>query len=212
MPPSNPLRRDTSAKLSNRLMRAARLDPSLYGEVVGAGARATGQALALVALVAVAHGTAGMIRSVSFGRGDPMTGALFGVVGEIAFFTIASLVVYLLGRFVFGAKVTYGRVMRPLGFSVVPGLLILVAALASLPGVDAAEVLVFVVLIAWRLAASYVAVREGLGLGRPKSAVVLAAGVICGMGAVVIATRILFDVLRLVAVSGSCPPTLSAQG
>jgi hypothetical protein len=194
MSSSNPIRRGVSGKLLNRMIRAARLDASLYREV-GADVAATNQALAVVALVAVAHGTAGMIRTVSFGWGDPLIGSLFGVLGEIAFFSAASFVIFLLGYIVLDGKVTYAQVLRPFGFSVVPGLLIVVAALASLPEVVGNQAPVLIVLVAWRVVASYIAVWQALGLGALKSTVILLAGVLCGMGAVVSATRVLFNIL-----------------
>jgi hypothetical protein len=77
----------------------------------------------------------------------------------------------------------------------VPGLLIVIAALASLPEVVRDQAPVLIVLIAWRLAAGYVAVWQASGLGALKSTVILLAGVLSGMWAVVKATRVLFDVL-----------------
>jgi hypothetical protein len=188
------IRRGESGKLLNRVIRAARLDVSLYREVRD-DVTATKQALAVVALVAIAHGAAGMIRTVSFGWGDPVIGSLFGVLGEISFFLGASLVIYLLGKFVFGAKATYAQVLRPFGFSVVPGLLIVIAALASLPEIFGDQAPVLILLIAWRLAAGYVAVWQALSLGTLRSIVILLAGALSGMWAVVTATSILFDIL-----------------
>lgn len=198
MPLSDSIQRNTSRGLLYRMIRAARLDGSLYGEV-RADAGATGQALTVVALVALAHGVGGIIRGASFGE-NPVIGFLFGALGEIAFFTAASGVIHLLGRGVPGGKVTHAQVLRPFGYSVVPGLLILPAALVSLLGAGA-EAPVLIVIIAWRLATGYIAVREALGLGALKSTVTLLAGVLSGMVAVVIATRILFEVLRLAGVS-----------
>ena len=198
MSPSNSIQRGVSGALLDRMIRAARLDANLYGEV-RADATATRQALTVVALVALAHGVGGTIRGVSFGW-NPVNSFLFGVVGEIAFFSAASLAIYVLGKYILGAKTTYAQVLRPFGFSVVPGLLIVVAALASLPGVGA-EVPVFIVLATWRLAAGYIAIRRALSVGALKSTAALLAGVLSGMVAVVIATRVLVEVLRLAGVS-----------
>jgi hypothetical protein len=55
---SRPIQGDASRGLLSRMLRAARLDGSLYGEV-RADAGATGQALTVVALLAVAHGVGG---------------------------------------------------------------------------------------------------------------------------------------------------------
>jgi hypothetical protein len=83
---------------------------------------------------------------------------------------------------------------------VVPGLLVLIASLVSLLGVGA-EIPVLIVLIVWRLVAGYIAIRQALDLDTLKSAATLLAGVLSSMVAVVIATRVLFEVLRLAGVS-----------
>lgn len=182
--------------LINRMVRAARLDSGLYAEVT-ADRTATGQALTVVALVALAHGLGGVIRGAYFGW-NPASGSLFGVLGEISFFVVASFVIYLVARYMSGATISYSQVLRPFGFSVVPGLLILIAALASLIGAGAP---VFAVLIAWRLAAGFVAVRQASGVSVAKSALALLVGVASGMVAVAITTRTLVELLRWVGVS-----------
>ena len=73
-----------------------------------------------------------------------------------------------------------------------PGLLVLVAALASLVG---AQVAVFAVLVPWRLVTSFVAVERALGAGRVKSAVALLLGTGCGLVLVGIGTVTLLNVL-----------------
>ena len=55
--------------------------------------------------------------------------------------------------------------------------------------------LAFAVLVPWRLAASYVAVRQALGLGRTKSAFVLLGGVACGLVSVGPGTAAVLSVL-----------------
>jgi hypothetical protein len=180
------------------MLRAARLDGSLYGEVK-ADAGATGQAMTVVALLAVAHGVGSMIRGASFGE-NPAIGFLFGALGEFAFFAAASGAIYLFGSLVLGGKSTYAQVLRPFGFSIVPGLLILPASLVSLLAAGA-QALVLGAIIAWRLAAGYIATRQAIGLDVPRSTIVLLVGVLSGMVAVVIATRILFGVLNSVGMS-----------
>ena len=184
--------------LPGRTLRAARLDESLYVEVK-ADNTATAQALALVALVALAHGLGGVIRGTYFGW-NPLSGLLFGVLGEISFFAVASCVIYLVVRYVLGSTVSYPQVLRPFGFSVPPGMLILVASLASLPGIGA-EVPVFVVLVAWRSAAGFVAVRRASGMGVAKSLLALLAGVASGVVAVAIVARTLVEILAWIGVS-----------
>ena len=173
------------------LIRAARLDGTLYAEVK-ANTTATGSALGIVGLVALAHGAGGIIRAVAFERDPPTEGFLIGAQGEIVFWIGSSFAIYLIGRYLLGSMATYGQVLRPLGFAAVPGLLILVAGLASLVG---AEILVFAVLVPWRLATSLVAVDRALGVGRTKSAVAFLLGAICGLVLVGIGTVTLLNVL-----------------
>jgi hypothetical protein len=176
---------------SSDLIRAARLDATLYEEVK-ANTTSTGSALGIVALVALAHGAGGVVRAVAFKRDPPAEGFLIGAQGEIVFWVGSSLVIYLIGRYLLGGTATYGQVLRPLGFAAVPGLLILFAALASL--LDA-QVVVFAVLVPWRLATSFVAVERALGVGRVKSAVALLLGVGCGLVLVGLGTVTLLNVV-----------------
>jgi phage-related protein len=122
----------------------------------------------------------------------PAEGFLIGVQGEIVFWVGSSFAIYLIGRYLLGSAATYGQVLRPVGFAAVPGLLILIAALASLVG---AQVVVFAVLVPWRLATSFVAVERALEVGRPKSAVALLLGVVCGLVLVELGTVTLLNVL-----------------
>ena len=176
---------------SSDLIRAARLDGALYEEAK-VDTTATGPALGVVGLVALAHGAGGVVRAVAFGRDPPAEGFLIGAQGEIVFWAGSSFAIYLVGRYLLGSTATYGQVLRPLGFAAVPGLLVLVAALASLVGV---QVAVFAVLVPWRLATSLVAVEQALGVGRAKSAVALLLGVVCGLVLVGLGTVTLLNVL-----------------
>ena len=176
---------------SSDLVRAARLDGALYEEAK-ANTTATGPALGIVALVALAHGAGGAVRAAAFGRDPPTEGFLIGAQGEIVFWAGSSFAIYVVGRFLLGSAATYGQVLRPLGFAAVPGLLILLAALASLVG---AQVAVFAALVPWRLATSFVAVERALGVGRAKGAVALLLGTGCGLVLVGIGTAMLLNVL-----------------
>ncbi len=164
------------------LIRAMRLDGDLYAEARG-DATVTTRSLAVVVLVALAHGVGGIIRSIAFERDPSLESFFVGVQGEIVFWVVAGAVIYLVGRYVLGGRGTYGQVVRPLGFAVAPGVLIVVAAMVSLAG-SGPQVLALGVLAAWRFAASFVAVRQALGLNRVKSVIALLAGTICGLAMV----------------------------
>ncbi len=169
-----------AVSLPDRAIRAAHLDSRLYAQVRGDRA-ATGQALRLAAPLALAHGLGSATRGFAFGW-HPLTGALFGLQGELLFFAAASGAAYVVGRYPLGGTATYGPVLRPFGFAGVPGILILAAALVSLTR-TAAEVAVFAVLVGWRSATGFVAVRQALGLGRVRSAIALIGGGGVGLAA-----------------------------
>jgi hypothetical protein len=174
--------------LSSDLIRAARLDSSLYAQAK-VDTTTIARALSVVALLALAHGVGGAIRATAFERDSPFEGFLIGVYGEVVFWAVAASVVYLVGTSVLGGTATYGQVLRPFSFAGVPGLLILVAALASLLD-SGAQIFVFTVLVPWRVAASFVAVRQGLQLDRVKSSVALLAGAVCGLVMVTVGTTL----------------------
>ena len=138
------------ATIQDRMIRAAKLDAELYEEVE-ADRDATGQAMAVVALSAVAAG---------IGLGS---GGLLGIVGG----TIAALVGWFVWAFltyVIGTrllpepqtKADYGELLRTLGFSSAPGL---IRVLGIIPGLGA---FVFLVAGVWMLVAMVIAVRQAL--------------------------------------------------
>ena len=191
----DPGRRGAAAAigLPGRLAGAARLDGAVYAEL-REDADATPHALWLVALLGVAHAVGGVMRGLAFGW-NPWEGALFGLAGELVFFVAASSAIYLLGRFAVGGSATYGQVVRPLAFSSVPGVLVLAAAALSLVS-QPVGFAVFPVIIAWRLAAGFVAVREALGLSKVRSAIAVVAGVVWGVVAVGVGSGALVLLLK----------------
>jgi hypothetical protein len=159
--------------LLERLVRAARLDASLYAQV-RADRSTTMQALGAVVLVAVAHGVGTLVRALLLGW-TPGAALLVAPLVEIVFWVASASMIYLVGRYLLGGTAGYAQVLRPLGFAVAPGLLILPASLASGFG---AEAPVLAVVALWRLAAAFVAIRQGLGLGTAKSLAALIGGVL----------------------------------
>ncbi|HSH79735.1 MAG TPA: YIP1 family protein [Herpetosiphonaceae bacterium] len=172
--------------LLGRIVRAAWLDPALYREV-REDASVGVQAVAVVLLVALAHGVGGTIRALLLGW-SPVEGFVLGPAGELLFWVAASVAIFLIGRHIFGGASTYGEVARPFGFTAAPGLLILVAASASGVG---GETLLLPVIFLWRLAAGFVAVRAAFGLGPVRTTVTLLAGVVAGALAVGVILRLL---------------------
>jgi len=139
------------ANIQDRIIRAAKLDAQLYEEVE-ADREATGQALAVVVMSAVAAGI-----------GSLGSGGLLGIVGG----TILALVGWLIWAFLTyfigtrllpepQTKADYGELLRTIGFASAPGLL---RVFGVIPGLAP---LVFLVAGIWMLVAMVIAVRQAL--------------------------------------------------
>jgi hypothetical protein len=112
-----------TAGLTDRMLRAARLDQSLYNEVE-ADTTATRQALVVVVIVALASGITFAISNATRGGGAGSTaGALiFGVLGTLISWAVQSVFVYWVGTRLLGGTATYGEVLRTLGFAQSPAI------------------------------------------------------------------------------------------
>ncbi len=187
-----------TTSLLHRTGRALQLNRNFYNEV-RADLSATPHAVTIVVLVALAHAAGGLLRGIWFGW-NPWSGALFGLLGELTFFIVASCVIYGTASVVFGAKTTYGAVLRSFGFATTPGLLILIAAVASLLGMGA-EAPVLALLLMWRLAAGLIAVYQTVSIGIVKSVITYVFGVAAGLAAVAGATSLLVTMLEWAGVS-----------
>jgi uncharacterized membrane-anchored protein len=114
---------------------------------------ATGQALLVVVLAAVANGI-GSLGSENAGRGL-IAGIVAGVLGWIAF----SVVAYFIGSTLFGTSetsATIGQLLRTLGFARAPQLLTVLGFIPLLGG------LAWIVAGIWTLVTSIVALRQAL--------------------------------------------------
>lgn len=138
----------TATSFVDRIIGAIRLDPATYREVKR-DPNATGQAMAVVALVAILSG---------IGATREGTGRLLGgVVAAIIFWAIYTFFVFVVGKWIgrsAGGAVSFSEVLRPLGFSYAPSML---AVLGFIPGVGQLIVLIGSI---WSLVASIFALRE----------------------------------------------------
>ena len=145
--------------LVSRMIRAARLDVSLYEEVEK-DVKAMDQAILVVIIASLCAGVgmaiggqmAGGLSGLGFGL---TVGAITALIGWF----IWSFITYFIGTRVFkGPKTsaTYGELLRPIGFSATPGVLRIFSFIPILGGVIA-----FVAMI-WSLVAMVVAVRQAL--------------------------------------------------
>lgn len=178
--------------LINRMVRAARLDATLYEEVE-ADRRAMTQAAAAVLLSGLAAGIGGLAKT------GPMS-LLLGTGGAISGWLVWAFLAYVIGAKLFpdpDTKTDLGEMLRTIGFASSPGV---VRAAGVIPGITDG---VFVVAAVWMLAAMVVAVRQALDYRSTSRAV----GV-CVLGWLVQATVFLL----LLRSQGIDPRSLGSLG
>jgi len=137
--------------LGERMIRAAKLDASLYEEVE-ADRGALGQATAVVVLASLAAGFGSVARG---GVG----GFLFGTIAALAGWYVWAFLTYWIGtRFLPEpqTQADYGELLRTIGFSSSPGVIRVLGVIPGLTG------LVFLVASIWMLVAMVIAVRQAL--------------------------------------------------
>ena len=136
------------ARFTNRIIRAAKLDAALYEEVE-ADKRALGQAMGVVVLSSIAAGLG------SIGRAG-FAGILVGTITALIGWFIWAYLTYLIGTKLLPepqTKADYGELLRTIGFSSSPGLIMV---LGIIPGIGG---LFFFVAAIWMLVAMVIAVR-----------------------------------------------------
>ena len=139
------------ASLTQRMIRAAKLDVSLYEEVE-ADPKTMGQAMTVVALASVAAGL-GTISQTG------MIGLIWGTIGAFAGWYIWAFITYIIGTKLLPEPQTHadhGELLRTLGFAASPGL-IRVAGVIPFVGP-----LVMLASAIWMLVAAVIAVRQAL--------------------------------------------------
>jgi hypothetical protein len=137
--------------LGERMVRAAKLDASLYEEVE-ADRGALGQATAVVVLASLAAGFG------AFARGG-VGGFLLATIAALAGWYVWAFLTYWIGtRFLPEpqTQADYGELLRTIGFSSSPGV---IRVLGVIPGLTGP---VFLVASIWMLVAMVIAVRQAL--------------------------------------------------
>ncbi len=150
------------ASLTDRMIRAAKLDPQLYEEVE-ADQTAMGQAMTVVVLAAVAAG----IGSLSV---MGVRGLIFGTISALVGWFIWAFIVYFVGTKILPGKNTeadYGQLLRTIGFSSSPGV---IRVFGFIPGLG--MIISFAASI-WMLVAMVIAVRQALDYESTGRAVIV---------------------------------------
>lgn len=153
--------------LVNRMIRAAMLDPRLYEEVEH-DRSATGQAMQVVIIVALAGGIGGALwKLLTLSPIDAVTGLIGGILAQVVGWLIWALVTYIIGTGVFGGTASYGEMLRTLGFAQSPNvLLIVMGILGSIPLLGG---LLRFALLVWVLLAGLIAIRQALDVSTGKA-------------------------------------------
>ena len=176
IPPTYTQPKTVSSSLFDRMIRAARLDASLYEEVE-TDDTATTQALIVVALSSIFSGIgAGIGKALTGGGlGEISTGLFGGLLSALIGWFIWSLITYYIGTKVFGGTASSGELLRTIGFSNSPGVLQIFSFVPILGGI-----LTFAVGI-WGLVAMVVAVRQSLDFSTGKAVLTCIVGWIPSM-------------------------------
>ena len=158
--------------LTDRMVRAARLETGLYNEVE-ADVSATNQALTVVVITALAGGIGAALGEALGGRATGVVGGLIGgVVAELWGWLVWSYVMYLVGTRVFHGTATYGELLRTLGFANSPGVLLILRFVPVLGG------LIALIVGIWRIVAGFIAVREALDLDNGNTVATIVVGIV----------------------------------
>ena len=153
--------------LVNRMIRAARLDTSLYEEVEH-DQSATSQAMQVVLIVALASGIGSALwKLLTLSPIDAVTGLVGGILVAVLGWLAWALVTYIIGAKIFGGTATYGEMLRTLGFAQSPNVLLIFTGI--LGGIPFLGGLLRLALLIWVLLAGLIAIRQALDVGTGKA-------------------------------------------
>jgi hypothetical protein len=146
-----------SSSLTDRMIRAARLETSVYEEVE-ADPAATQQALWVVIIAAAAEGIGIAIRAAMQGRagGVIIVGLILGIISALIGWIVWSYVTYFIGTRLFRGTATPGEMLRTIGFAQSPRVLDI---LLFIPGIGP---IIQLVVAIWLLVAGIIAIRQAL--------------------------------------------------
>src|SRR6185437_8504396 len=156
--------------LTDRMIRASRLDVGLYNEVE-ADISATNQALTVVVITAVASGIGAALALAIAGRpGTAIFALIGGIISQLLTWAVMSYVMYFVGTRLFHGTASYGELLRTLGFAYSPGVLLILRFIPVLGGI------ITLIVAIWRICTGFVAVREALDLDSGNTIAVIVVG------------------------------------
>jgi hypothetical protein len=157
------------SSFGDRIIRASKLDASLYEEVEK-DRGAIRQAVAVVVLASISAGLGGIAKA---GLGGLFIGTLTALIG----WCVWAYITYIVGTKLLPepqTKADYGQLLRAIGFASSPGLIRVIGIVPALTKI------VFLLTTIWMLVAMVVAVRQALDYQSTLKAVV-----VCVIGLVV---------------------------
>jgi hypothetical protein len=161
------------ASVTDRMMRAARVEPHLFEEVER-DESATSQAATVVVIVAIASGIGALLRAII----SPTPGQnvilsfIFGIISALIVWVIWAYITYFVGTRLFNGTATPGEMLRTLGFAQTPGVFNILSFIPFVGGIISLVVLI------WSIWAGIVAVRQALDFDTGKAVLTVIIGVI----------------------------------
>ena len=159
----------TDTSLVSRMIRAARLDASLYEEVEH-DQTATRDAGIVVAIVAVCSAISQAlslmthpVAAQAVAPPNPIVAAIGALIAALLGWVVWSYVTYFVGTRLFHGTATPGEMLRTIGFAQSPGVL---SILGFVPYLGA---IVGLVVFIWTLVAGVIAVRQALDFDTGKA-------------------------------------------
>ncbi len=153
------------SNFNDRIIRAAKLDVSLYEEVE-ADTTALGQAMGVVVLSSIAAG----LGTITTGGPRVIIVIVIGTILALVGWYMWAYITYLIGTRILPepqTKADLGQLLRTIGFSSSPGLIRILCIIPGLSGI------VLVVASIWMLIAMVIAVRQALDYQSTLRAVVV---------------------------------------
>jgi hypothetical protein len=148
-----------------RVMRAVRLDPTLYQEVDGDDGL-TGEAFTVVALVGA---ISGLLTGVFSDTSGPISGLIGGAIGGVIGLLIGAGILLLIGK-LFGGQADYMGLLRSIAYAYSPNVLSWIPFFGWVASI-------------WALVCGVIAVREShaVSTGAAVAIVLIPAAVIFGL-------------------------------
>lgn len=144
----------------SRIIRALKLDSSLYNEVEADPSYDT-EAYIIVAVASLLAGIGGGFavdpNNLAGGLSFKIGGAIMGIIVAFIGYLVTAYIVYFVGTRFFGGTADYGEMRRTLGYAYSANFIAIIPCIG-------------IIAIPWAIATYFIATREGLDLDNGKAA------------------------------------------